>query len=166
MLLKIPWDTKMTSVFASPWFGCVMGVAKKLHLQFFLSIGIEHGIWGFTTITHFVQPTELDPLGYPSIWVYASKFHLSYLNWWYICYVVIWLQECRICLAKYEDKEEVRQLPCVPYVLPKMCGSMAKNYIWLPSLQARITEVEYCEMSICIISIGEEIISQITYFYY
>ena len=64
MLLKIPWDTKMTSVFASPWFGCVMGVAKKLHLQFFLSIGIEHGIWGFTTITHFVQPTELDPLGY------------------------------------------------------------------------------------------------------
>ncbi|KAG5007320.1 hypothetical protein JHK85_025862 [Glycine max] len=39
----------------------------------------------------------------------------------------IWISSYDI--AKYEDKEEVRQLPCVPYVLPKMCGSMAKNYI-------------------------------------
>lgn len=36
-------------------------------LQVFLSVGIEHSIRGFTTLTHPTQPTELNPLGY-SLW--------------------------------------------------------------------------------------------------
>ncbi|KAG5013101.1 hypothetical protein JHK82_025240 [Glycine max] len=62
-----------------------------------------------------------------TVWIFESRFgSFRDASKFQVVYIILLAWNA---MPKYEDKEEVRQLPCVPYVLPKMCGSMAKNYI-------------------------------------